>query len=159
MKKIKIIALCALCLLVGGGVYLYTNQYKEVTLTQEQIEEYDKFKLAITENTTKSDILELCELVETLTIAGNEWFVYESEELQSYLYNYEEMIGISGEGDMLIVQYITTDNESILLEYTDLGYRMLGAYDEKKDTSVEITTQEGILTKNFSNRKIEGLED
>ena len=146
-------------MLVGGGVYLYTNQYKEVTLTQEQIEEYDKFKLAITENTTKSDILELCELVETLTIAGNEWFVYESEELQSYLYNYEEMIGISGEGDMLIVQYITTDNESILLEYTDLGYRMLGAYDEKKDTSVEITTQEGILTKNFSNRKIEGLED
>ena len=41
-------------------------------MSQKQIEEYDKYKLAITENTTKSDILELCELVETETIIGEE---------------------------------------------------------------------------------------
>ena len=97
--------------------------------------------------------------MKTETIIGKEWFTYESEELENYLYDYKEMIGISGHDDKLIVQYFTTDDKSILLKYTDLGLEQTLVYDEKKDAMVDITTQEGTLFKNFGNQKIEGLED
>lgn len=157
MKKIKIIALCALCLLVGGGLYFNTNQYKEVTLTQAQMEKYDEFKLTITEDTTRTDILSLCTLVEIQADSG--WSNYASEGVETHLSEYKERITISGHGDKIYIGYVSKDNQSVALCYTDAGFEQMLINNERKDTSVLITTQEGTLTKNFSKQKIEGLED
>lgn len=151
LKKMKIAAIFFLCVLIGGGIYVYRNLSREVALSEARVSEYMKYELFITENTTNADILNLCEKLDTKMIGEVEYSEYKSDTLGDYLVDYKEMIGLATLNKNVHVKYKTTDDKNVALVYWDTGLLHVIVFDEEKDSVIEITPEHANEYKNFRN--------
>lgn len=149
MKKSRLIALGIICLLFGSVYFFQMRISRQVVLSDAEIKKYDIYKLAITENTTKDDIKELCTEVGRGQVKDIEYTKLSSDELEDYLYKCKQIEDIEEIREILYVLYTTNDNLTVYLAYANEGICTMDIYDEKKDKLVSVTQEGGTLYKNF----------
>lgn len=150
MRKKYLILLLIFCATIGALGYYYTNVFREIPLNNEQIKEYDRYNLTISENTNLNDIIELCEVVEDGYIGDVYYTKFTSLQLESYLYNCKELKWIEQIGGMLHITYTTKDNLGITLDYNEEKLFRKNIFDREKDLFVLISDEKSVLYKNFS---------
>ncbi|MGE4214772.1 MAG: hypothetical protein AB7E42_08355 [Anaerotignaceae bacterium] len=150
MKKSRLIVLGIICLLIGSVYFFQMRISRQVVLSDAEIKKYDIYKLAITENTTKDDIKELCDEIGKERAGDIEYIKLSSDELKDYLYEFKEIEENDEIGDKIYIIYITDENLKVSLIYGNEGITQMGIYDETKDTFVSISQEGGTLYKNFS---------
>jgi hypothetical protein len=149
MTKTKI-AVIAILIFSLGLVFIFMMKIpREVNLTETQMNEYNKYKITITQNTTKQDILALCEEIERRNIDDINFVKYSSDQIEPYLNNFKEMIEIVEINEKLYVEYKTTDGLMVYLKYMDYGFHSIDI--TKKDTVVSINNEGGKIYKNYIN--------
>lgn len=151
VKRMKIVAICFLCLVLGVGIYMYMNMSREVALSDAQASKYMKYELFITEHTTSSDVLKLCEEAGIQKVGEMRYTEYHSDELGEYLLDYKKMDEIGMLNEHLYIQYETVDEKSVTLVYDDAGFLRLAVYDEQKDNYITVSSEDAIEYKNFRN--------
>lgn len=151
MSKTKMVVIAIIVFFLAFIFIFIMKRPREVKLTEAQIHEYNNYKISINENTTRGDIIALCEEIERGNIGENKYVKYSSEQIEPYLNNFKEMIEICEINEILFVEYKTTDNLRVYLGYMDDGFHSIDIGDLKKDTFVSINNDGGKLYKNFRN--------
>ena len=141
-KKILTVGLIviALCIL-AAGVMMFTNKSTKRMPTEQELAYCEPYAVNWQEATglqgsDKEIILSFCVYSEKQTIGSNEYEVYTSEKLGSYLYNFKEMTQLGVLNDNLYVQYNDTVGNSITLTYSDAGLAELAVYFPETDILV-----------------------
>lgn len=139
-KKLLTIGLIviAVCLLISG-VYMFTNRSTKREPTMEEIALCAPYGVdweAVTgqQGSGKQIILDLCTYSGKQTIGSNEYEIYTSETLGSYLYKFETMTHIGLLNDCVYVQYMDVDGNEITLAYSDEGLAEKAVYFPETDT-------------------------
>lgn len=139
-KKILIIGLIiiAVCLIVAG-IMMFANRSTKRMPTEQETAACAPYAVdwqAVTgqEGSDRQIILSLCTYAEKQTIGSNEYDIYTSDTLGSYLYKFGEMtlVGVLNE-EAVYIQYTDTDGNSITLTYSDEGLAEKAVYFPETD--------------------------
>ncbi|KAF5056725.1 hypothetical protein DSECCO2_364200 [anaerobic digester metagenome] len=154
VKKSTLIIICTFCVVLSViGFNYIRNIMRDASITvlnEKQVEAYNKYKLSISSNTLKDDILNLCEKLDVEVVGDIGIQKFSSQEVVDYLYNCKELTSIEVLHDNVYVFYTTNDNLKVYLGYSNTGFVSLDISDEIKDTLVRITENKGLLYQNFS---------
>ena len=140
-KKILIAGLIviALCLASAVGI-MFANRSVKREPTAEEIQVCAPYAVNWQESlgaegTDRELILSLCTPNGEKTIGNNQFAVFTSETIGKYLYNFREILEIAQlDGNILYVQYTTTDGGMVTLGYDESGLNEKTVYDAAADT-------------------------
>lgn len=139
-KKVFTIGLIiiAVCLIVAG-IMMFVNRSTKRMPTEQEIAvcapyAVDWQEATGQEGSDKQIILSLCTYSEKQTIGANEYDIYTSETLGSYLHKFAGMtlVGVLNE-DAVYIQYTDTDGNSVTLTYSDEGLVEKAVYFPETD--------------------------
>lgn len=139
-KKILSVGLTviALCVIVAC-VMLAVNRSTNRMPTEAEVAYCEPYAINWQEATgqqgsDKQIIMSMCTYTEKQTIGSNEYELYTSETLGSYLYHFAEMTELGMLNDCMYIQYTDTDGNSITMGYTEEGLAELAVYFPETDS-------------------------